>query len=83
MVVRSMCMCVRTVRAAGQMCSQLTSARGRSANGNQLSGAVPAALGALTDLELLCARPLERREGPARPALPIGALIRVRCCAAG
>jgi hypothetical protein len=43
------------------------SARGSAANGNKLSGALPAALGALTALELLCARPLgARREGPAR-----------------
>ncbi len=70
------------VRAARPMHSRLTSARGRSAYGNQLSGAVPAALGALTDLDYLCARPLARREGPARPALPIDVLMRVRCCAA-
>ena len=37
---------------------------------------MPAALGALTDLAILCARPLARREGPARPAPPIGALMR-------
>ena len=52
------------------MYSRLTSARGRSAWGNQLSGAVPAALGALTDLELLRARPLasggKARHGPLR-----------------
>jgi hypothetical protein len=50
---------------------QLTSARGSVAAFNKLSGALPAALGALTALVKLCARPLgARREGPARPAPP-------------
>jgi hypothetical protein len=53
---------------------------------NHLTGTLPAALGALTDLVVLCGRPpqaLRHGDGPARPPLRrVGVLTRVRCCAA-
>ncbi len=57
-----------------------TSAVRSAADGNKLRGALPAALGALTDLVALCARspPIPRGgEGPARPRSGrVGALTR-------
>jgi hypothetical protein len=57
-----------------------TSALRSTAYGNKLSGTLPAALGALTDLVYLCARPppIPRGgEGPARPrSRRVGALTR-------
>jgi hypothetical protein len=64
--------CAHThAHAAGPIDARLTSARGSDVSSNHLTGTLPAALGALTDLSALCARPLgARREGPARPAPP-------------
>ena len=57
-----------------------TSALHSAARGNKLSGTLPAALGALTDLVALCARPAQiprGGEGPARPrSRRVGALTR-------
>ena len=57
-------------RAHADSMRRETSVFRSSADGNKLSGTLPAALGALTDLVELCARaPLSPRggEGPARP----------------
>ncbi len=66
-------------RAHADSMRRLTSALRSSAYRNKLSGTLPAALGALTDLVALCARPPIPRggEGPARPrSRRVGALTR-------
>jgi hypothetical protein len=58
-----------------------TSAFRSAADGNKLSGTLPAALGALTDLVVLCARPsaiMRGGEGPARPRSAESARSRAR-----
>jgi hypothetical protein len=67
-------------RAHADSMRRETSAVRSSAYENNLSGTLPAALGALTDLVVLCARPPIPRggEGPARPrSRRVGALTRV------
>ena len=68
-------------RAHADSMRRETSALRSGADGNKLSGTLPAALGALTDLVGLCARPLPQAlrggEGPARPrSRRVGALTR-------
>jgi hypothetical protein len=66
-------------RAHADSMRRKTSAFRSSAYRNKLSGTLPAALGALTDLDGLCARPPIPRggEGPARPrSRRVGALTR-------
>jgi hypothetical protein len=82
MVVRSMRMCVHTVLrpadvfaadiGARQVCQREPAERRRAGRAGRAHRP-----------RYTVRPPLARREGPARPAPPIGALMRVRCCAAG